>query len=127
MGPAGTCTIHLSWILPQNTDTLDVTHFAVSINGTNIANETNNFNQSLSSTAYTLCSCASHNVSISAVNRCGSVGQSSPTITVNTLSPLPVLDNECMGNCVIMTCGASEIGGKVLNYKLKFKKKYVCQ
>ena len=93
-----------------------MTHFAVSINGTNIANETNTFNQTLSAAAYTLCSCAHHNISISAVNRCGSEGQSSPNITVNLPPSSPVLDIECLGNPTtdsetVNTGGSNEIDG----------------
>ena len=60
----------------------------VHLNGTNVINETHSNNQTLILATYPVCSCASHSISVRAVNRCGRVGQSTPSITLNP-EPLP--------------------------------------
>lgn len=89
----GNCIVHLSWSFPNNIATGDVSHFTVYINGTNIINETNNINESLTLAAYPVCSCATHNISISAVNRCGRVSPSTPNITL--MDQRPYFPVEC--------------------------------
>ena len=75
-------------------------HFVLSINGTNIANESNDFHQALFSATYSMCSCAKHNISISAVNLCGITGRRSPNITIEPPTPLPVLNIGCGDNSI---------------------------
>ena len=105
---SGSCDLYLSWNLPSNiARPNDVSHFIVRINGTHFTNETTKANESSILTVYRLCSCGSHNINISAVSRCGSVGESALTI-VNQLSipqstmecqsiTTPTCTNECQG------------------------------
>ena len=79
----GGCAIHLSWNPPSNIAPRDIMHYMIFINGENSFNETRNVNSNLTITAYSLCDCGNHTISISSVNRCGHVGQSSPTVTLN--------------------------------------------
>ena len=74
------CVIHLSWKLPSNIAPEDISHFAVHINGVHMANETRKGNESSILIMYRLCSCGSQNISISAINRCGSVSRKNLTV-----------------------------------------------
>ena len=73
---SGNYDIYLSWNLPSNIAPDDISHFTIYIDRTHIANETRSVNESLTVTVYRLCSCGSHNISITAVNRCGRSGRS---------------------------------------------------
>ena len=88
MGTTGRCVVNLSWSSPTNIATSDITHYMVHINGTNIANETQNVHEPLTLATYPLCDCGSHSVSISAVDHCGRMGQSTPNLYV-TVDPEP--------------------------------------
>ena len=96
---SGSCNIHLTWNLPSNIAPDDVSHFTVHINGTHMANERRNANESSILTSYRLCSCGSHNVNISAVNRCGSSGQTLSILSIveNQLS-IPQFPVQCQNN-----------------------------
>lgn len=92
---SGNCDIYLLWSLPNNTAPNDTSHFAIYINGTHIADETrNNVNENLTVTVYRLCSCGSHNISITAVNRCGKSGRS-VLITVDDQLSIHQLTLDC--------------------------------
>ena len=90
-GESESCTVHLSWNSPINTAVRYVDHYMVHINGRHVINESSDEN--ITSTTYSACSCAPHNVSIRAVNRCGHIGQSTPNITLipEDKKPLPTL------------------------------------
>ena len=88
------CDIYLSWSLPNNIAPDDISHFTIYIDGTHVANKTRNVNESLIVIVYRLCSCGSHNISISAVNRCGRSGRST-LVTVDDQLPIPQLTIEC--------------------------------
>ena len=83
------CTLHVSWIIPDNTAISDISHFMIYIDGVNIHNETNLNGETFLSLSYFVRSCAPHNISISSINRCGRAGPPSPTIS--TVSPEPVV------------------------------------
>ena len=74
------CTIFIAWI---NIARDDVSNFTIYINGTSyyVLNKTQSINQDLILTAFPVCTCAEHQVSVSAVDRCGHEGQRSPSIT----------------------------------------------
>ena len=84
----GRCILSLTW---NSSTSEDVIHYMVNINGHNIANETSNVNESVILTSYFLCTCNSENidVSISAVDNCGRIGQN----TSHTLSKNPETSN----------------------------------
>ena len=65
----------------------DVSHFIIYINETSAMNVSNNINETLTLVTYSVlgCYCASHNVSVQAVNRCGRHGESTPYITLLAL------------------------------------------
>ena len=90
---SGNCNVHLFWNFPNNIALDDISHFTVHINGTHIANETRNANESSILTSYRLCSCGSHNISISAVNRCGM--QSTLNIIVEDPQPTSQFPMQC--------------------------------
>ena len=122
LDPTGNCAVHLSWNVPTMNN---ISHYTVKINGTHIANETAKTNDSSVVTVYPLCSCGSHNISISTVNRCGSTNSRSTyniiladqvpapqlpmmcitTTTSTTSTPQSVTNggNECQGNriCIL--------------------------
>ena len=86
----GSCAlqIYISWISPPNIPISDVIQFAVytdeKIRVVNASNEP------MMSIYDSMCSCAPHNISVSARNHCGHPGQRSPNITVN---PEPLIYN----------------------------------
>lgn len=75
--------MHLSWSTPSNTAADDVDMYMVHVNAMNLLNETGGAN--LTITAYSVCNCTTHNISIITINRCGHVGESNNI----TLDPSP--------------------------------------
>jgi hypothetical protein len=96
------CTLHISWIVPEDTAVSDIKHFMIFIDGVNIHNETNPENATFLSLSYLIRTCTPHNTSISIVNRCDRVGPLSSTI--RTISPEPLVcardDTVCEENTV---------------------------
>lgn len=75
------CVLHLTWSAPDNIPVEDVDHYMILINGENVINQTSN-NSRRNLLAHPVCVCGPHNVSITAVNRCSQVGQSTPNMRV---------------------------------------------
>ena len=107
---SGDCDVYLLWNLPSNIAPDDISHFAIYINGTHVANynEIRNTSEILTMTVYRLCSCGSHNISISAVNRCGRSGRSI-LVNVEGQLPIPQLAMECQDK--INSTSATTTGG----------------
>ena len=77
------CTISIAWNTPKNIAQDDISHYIIYINGTTnyyILNKTESINQNLILTTFPVCPCAEHQVSVSAIDRCGREGQRSPSI-----------------------------------------------
>jgi hypothetical protein len=89
------CTLHISWIVPEDTTTSDIKHFMIFIDGVNVHNETNPENETFLSLSYLVRTCTPHNTSVSIVNRCDRVGPSSPTIMTVNPEPLVCDDTVC--------------------------------
>ena len=89
----GSCIIYLGWNPLINTTQDDITHYMIYINGTNIFNKTKSTDRPLMLSAFPVCTCAAHQISVSAVDRCGVESQKSPDIIPHQESVLPV--NEC--------------------------------
>ena len=84
---SGKCVVHLSWNVPP---TNNISHFAININGTHIANETTKLNDSSIVKVFPVCSCGSHNITISTINKCGKTGsQSTYNIILGDRIPQP--------------------------------------
>ena len=113
---SGTCIVYLSWSLPTNIPPDDIAQFIVQIDGIHVANETGNSYMGV----YHLCSCGSHIISISAVNRCGRSG-SSISITVEDQLSLPQLTMECQDNT-----STTGIGTKACCMHLYISCTYTC-
>ena len=79
----GNCIINIGWRPPTNIDQDDITHYMIYINGTNTFNETNDVNQNLMVISYSMCNCSTYQIRVSAVDRCGRQGQSTPTILLD--------------------------------------------
>ena len=94
---SGTFIIHLFWSLPSNISPDDIAHFIVHIDGIHVANETRSVNENSFMAVYHLCSCGSHSISVSAVNRCGRSGNSISIVIEDQLS-IPQLTMECQRN-----------------------------
>ena len=112
----GNCMLQISWNTPDNAAMVDVPHFTITINGLNVVNKTYNGNGSLVQVAYALCSCGSQNISISAVNRCGRVGISSPIIILEDPEPFqqPQCDTEHNVTAIIsMELSPTPSSGKI--------------
>ena len=80
------CTISIAWITPRNVTQDDISHYIIYINGTTnyyIFSNSTTTDQDLILTTYPVCTCAEHQVSVSAVDRCDREGQRSPTIIPN--------------------------------------------
>ena len=75
------CTIYLGWNPPTNIAQDDVSHYIIYINGTKFYSMMTNINRNLILIAFPVCICASHQITVSAVDRCGREGQRSPNIT----------------------------------------------
>jgi hypothetical protein len=79
------CTVSIAWITPRNVAQDDVSHYIIYVNGTTnyyvLSNTTTNDpDQDLLLTTYPVCTCAEHQISVSAVDRCGREGERSPNI-----------------------------------------------
>ena len=74
----------------------NTSHFIVNINGTHVANETNNDNEESMMTIYPLCSCGSHNISISVVDQCGRSGRNNLSLIIEDQIPMPQLPKGCL-------------------------------
>ena len=97
----GKCTILLGWNPPINIATEDVSHYMVYINETNALSEKSETDKNFTLTAYPVSSCGTHQVSVSAVNRCGHEGQRSPLnmLDQEPLSlPLTMCENPSAGS-----------------------------
>ena len=79
----GSCALNISWTAPDNIAISDIACFMIYIDGMNDHNMTNSNNDTSIYLFYPVSSCASHNVSVSAVDRCGRESSPSSTITVN--------------------------------------------
>ena len=75
------CSVHLVWNSPADTDLEYLSSYMVYINGKNVANKTENINESSNLFALLLY-CAPYNVSLRAVNRCDRASNSTPDVTV---------------------------------------------
>ena len=73
----------------------DVSLYTIYINGSNILTEASKTDQNLTLTSYPVCSCASHNISVSATNRCGQEGQRSSIILTSNQEPESLPEREC--------------------------------
>ena len=62
--PVGSCELNISITAPDNIAINDISHFVIYIDGVNVKNDTS------LSLLYSVSSCATHNVSVAAVNRC---------------------------------------------------------
>ena len=89
----GKCTVHISWITPDNIAISDIKDHVIYIDGVNVLNESNT-TDTLLSVSYRVRGCAPHNISVGIVNRCGRMGPPSPDVTV---SPQPIIceDSVC--------------------------------
>ena len=72
---AGGCVVHFSWTLPSNVAVGDLKHFMIFFNGKHIGNQTI-INTSVAMKAHPVCTCGTHNISITTINRCDLKGQS---------------------------------------------------
>ena len=67
----GSCALNISWTAPDNIALSDITNFTIYVDGKNIRNSTS------LSVLHSVSSCGSHNVSVSAVDRCNRQGRPS--------------------------------------------------
>ena len=81
---AGNCILFATWRIPSNTMIGDVIGYLVYINGISRKNISNDDNATSILTTYSICHCSSHNVSVRAINRCNSIGVSTPNATVDS-------------------------------------------
>lgn len=87
------CILHIAWSNPKNMAAEDVSIYIISINGTNTHNETSNLTVTVS--VYHVCQCASHNVSITAMNKCGHVGSTARIVLHPDKSQTEMCDSTC--------------------------------
>ena len=94
------CSLHISWIIPDNTNISDIIHYVIYIDGVNVHNETNANNETFLSLSYLVRSCGPHNTSVSIVNHCDQAGP--PSATINIVSPEPLVcdDIVCEDNTI---------------------------
>ena len=125
------CTLHISWIIPDNTNISEITHFMIYIDRVNIYNETNANDETFLSLSYRVRSCSPHNTSISIVNHCGREGPPSPTIS--TTSPEPVVcdgivceDNTTTGDSKFNSCLIVQVDGFLFKFSLNLFGSTVC-
>ena len=79
---SGGCWVHISWSLPSGFSAHEMSHFMVSLNGTQLANETLG-TKSLAMRAYPTRTCDVQTISIVGVNLCGNVGKSTTLFVTN--------------------------------------------
>ena len=77
------CVLHLAWSSPSDIAVEHVMTYMIVINGNNSVNKTNSDNSTRNLIAHSMCTCGPHTVSISAVNICHRVGQSTPNVTLH--------------------------------------------
>ena len=73
----GSCALNISWSAPNNIAIGDITHYVIYIDGLGVNmwhNVNNSNNDSFLSMFFLVSRCASHNVSVNAVDRCGRAG-----------------------------------------------------
>ena len=85
--PMGSCELNISMTAPDNIAINDIANFMIDIDGMNIMK--NNTSLSLS---YPVSSCATHNVRVIAVDRCGR--KSSPAMDIADPGQVCVCDSE---------------------------------
>ena len=73
----GNCFLIMNWNPPPNLNKDDISRYLVYVN------DTNNFKENLTLTAYPVCTCGSHTIRVAAFNRCDRMGPNSSTITVD--------------------------------------------
>ena len=89
----GICTLHISWTMPSNTAISHVLSFDVYIDGTPKIEVVNVYNETLTTTHYSMCSCDSHIISVRAINLCGYPSENSPDMSI---IPMPLqLEGTC--------------------------------
>ena len=98
------CILYISWIIPEDTDVSEVTHYVINIDGVNIYNETNAINETFLSLSFLVQSCTPHNTSAKIINRCGRAGPPSPTVSNITPEPLICDDSVCEDNTIAGDC-----------------------
>jgi hypothetical protein len=105
VGSDNNCDLHLSWNVPSNISAEDMSHFIIQINETSVHrnNEITNNGGSIF-TVYRQCSCGSHRINISAVNRCGSPGENTLSIVEDEVSVSNLMEN-CTG--IVTTTGSA--------------------
>lgn len=118
------CSLYMIWSAPSNIANRDVNRFVVYVNGTVSFNETNDKRKNLTLAVYPVCSCGAHNVSVSAVNRCGQMGQSTPTITLDE-NPIRLPQRDCADDIDPSCAGATTEGGKNTIYYRKTE--FLCE
>ena len=102
------CDLHLSWNIPSNNSAEDAPDFIIQINETTMNNAITN-NGSSMFLVHRQCSCGSHRINISAVNRCGSPSQNTLLIVEDEA---PVSNQmECPG--IVTTTGSASEGSTV--------------
>lgn len=91
--------LNISWNAPDNTALSDISRFMIYVDGRNALNVTNITSTSLS-VHHSVSGCGSHNVSVSAVDRCNRQGRPPASI------PEPICkcmrddnDNSAAGSC----------------------------
>ena len=96
----GECTILVAWNAPTNIAVAGVLDYIVYIDGENVVNETSVDGRELTIGAYRVCSCDTHNVSVSAINVCGLESRRTPTVMVGNedTKDLPFSDKCQRGN-----------------------------
>ena len=73
----GNCFLLMNWNPPLNLDKEDISCYQVYVN------DTNNFKENLTLTAYPVHTCGSHTIRVTAFNRCDLMSPNSSTITVD--------------------------------------------
>ena len=72
----GGCMVYISWTLPSNVHLNDLAHFMIFFNGTpNNRIAVTSTNLTVNSILHPVCICGAHNISITAINRCGIIGE----------------------------------------------------
>ena len=73
----GSCALNISWSAPNNIAISDITHYVIYIDGPGVnmqRNVNNSNNDTFLSMFLLVSSCASHNVSVNAVDHCSREG-----------------------------------------------------
>lgn len=96
----GGCTVHYSWGPPSNVDIRNIKHFAVAFNGSNseIVDKTE---ENVYMREHSVCTCATHSVSVTVIDRCNRTGNNSDHIVRK--EPVSQLDARCDGIAAMRT------------------------